>query len=228
MNPVHNQPPNQDYRAFARTVGAEAYHTIGDYNLFMMCRAPNPAAFGSLPEGYHRRLCRPDELAVWMRTAVDAAYIGYLADYYQRLYAPREDAFFRQCTFVCNSRDEPVATGFIWRAYGAIDTLAWLRTLPAYEGRGIGRALIGSLLQGAQYPVYLHTQPTSARAIKLYSDFGFALITDPVVGFRENHLQQSLPYLRRVLPRADYQALRTTTADAALLKAACSSEFAEF
>jgi hypothetical protein len=28
-----------------------------------------------------------------------------------------------------------------------------------------------------EYPVYLHIQPSSFRAIKLYSDFGFSLLS---------------------------------------------------
>ncbi|MCL2699925.1 MAG: GNAT family N-acetyltransferase, partial [Defluviitaleaceae bacterium] len=75
---------------------------------------------------------------------------------------------------------------------------------------------------------YLHTQPTSARAIKLYSDFGFKLITDPAIGHRKNYLAESLPYLEKVLPENDYAGLQFTEANDTLIKASRSSEFAKF
>ena len=53
----------------------------------------------------------------------------------------------------------------------------------ANEGKGLGRALLTEILKNAGLPIYLHTQPTPARAIKLYSDFGFKLTTDPIIGY---------------------------------------------
>ena len=54
--------------------------------------------------------------------------------------------------------------------------------LNEYEGKGIGRALLSYVMQSLpqnEYPVFLHTHPASFRAIKLYSDMGFKLLTDP-------------------------------------------------
>ena len=90
--------------------------------------------------------------------------------------------------FICDASDKPVASTFIWRSYGKINTIGWFRVLPEYEEHGLGRALLSEILKDADYPVYLHTQPTSARAIKLYSDFGFKLLTDPIIGYRKNEL----------------------------------------
>jgi hypothetical protein len=39
--------------------------TIPDKNLFMMCDRLNPRALRPLPDGYHVRYCRRDELAIW-------------------------------------------------------------------------------------------------------------------------------------------------------------------
>ena len=100
--------------------------------------------------------------------------------------------------------------------------------MPEYEGNGLGRALLSRVLQDAEYPVYLHAQPTSVRAIKLYSDFGFRLITDPMIGFRENNLTESLPVLKEIMAAADYAALQTVAANPAFLAAARSSAMAQF
>ena len=36
-----------------------------DRHLFMRCNAIDISAFGELPEGYHLRTCRPEELDIW-------------------------------------------------------------------------------------------------------------------------------------------------------------------
>lgn len=223
-----HQPQNHDYLTFAEVASEEIYWACAGYNLFMQCETLNRAAFGELPQGFTYRLCRRDELETWTRIAVEAPYVQYVTDYYDAFYAPRADEFFQRCSFVCDAEDRPVATCFVWKAYESINTLAWFRTLPAYEGMGLGRALLGKVLAGAEYPIYVHTHPTGARAVKLYSDFGFRLISDPVIGFRENNLHESLPILKKIMSPADFAALQIVKADTPLLKAARSRKTAEF
>ena len=215
-------PENQDYRAFTAVMGPEIYWEAGNYNLFMMCEKPEAAAFRPLAAGFTFRLVRPEELELWKAAAVEAPFIPDVSAYFNRVYAGRQEEFFRQAYFLCDGSGRPSATGLLWKAWGKVSSLGWIRTLPAYEGRGIGRMLLSALLERAEYPLFLHTQPTSARAIKLYSDFGFRLLTDPVVGERENDLQKSLPLLQRVLPEGDFAALRTAGAPEWFLEAARS------
>jgi RimJ/RimL family protein N-acetyltransferase len=155
-------------------------------------------------------------------------YVIYVTAFYDRVYAKYESEFFNNCLFVCDADDAPVASTFVWKSYRSINTVGWFRVLPAYEGMGLGRAILSEVLKGAEYPIYLHTQPTSARAIKLYSDFGFKLVTDPTIGFRKNDLTESLPHLKKILPERDFDALKFTEANDSLLKAALSSEMSEF
>jgi len=197
-------------------------------NLFMQCDATNQEAFRQLPTGITSRLCRRDEIIVWKEMWAQGKYIDFVNYYYDAVYAPREEEFLGRCTFAVDMNDKPVATAGIWRSYGRISTVMWYHTLPEYEGRGIGRGLFSEVLRNAVYPVYVHTHPIAHRAVKLYSDFGFKLITDPVVGYRKNNLQESLPYLRQALPKKDYAGLRFTEADEELLTATLLSEFAEF
>ena len=219
---------SKDHEAFCQKGIAELYNTIGSLNLFMQCDAPIKDAFSALPDGYSLRLCRRDELEVWKRVVAEEQYADHVIDFYNKVYAEREDEFFNRCLFVCNEADKPIASAFIWRAYGLINTVSWFRVLPEYEGRGLGRALFSEILKDAEFPVYLHTQPTSARAIKLYSDFGFKLLTDPVIGRRKNDLPESMPHLKTILPESDFAGLRFTEANAGLLKASETSKTPEF
>jgi len=209
---------------------------LPDRNLFMMCRRLNPDALRGLPAGYHIRHCRKDELERWKAMPFDdpgAANTNheYMTRWFERVYAPKGELFYRTCLFVCDQHDTPIATGFVWHAYDAFNTIHWLKVLLGYEGRGIGRALLAHMLArlgSRDYPVYLHTQPESYRAIKLYSDFGFSFLTDPVIGTRTNHLEACLPFLSRHMRAADYRRLSTTRAPKEFLETLKTEEEPEF
>jgi len=155
-------------------------------------------------------------------------YMDFINQYYDKVYAPHEEAFFRRCIFVVDEQDKPVATSGIWLSYGKISTVLGFFVSPQYEGRGIGRGLFSAVMKTAECPVYVHTHPIANKAIKLYSDFGFKLVTDPIVGYRKNNLQESFPYLKEVLSGIHYTDLQTVKANPALLEAARLNEFAEF
>ena len=207
-------------------------------DLFMMCPKLNRKAFAQLPQGFHFRMCRPDELNVWKEMSLDspytpetyAEYMQVMNDYYDRVYAGKKELFFQKCLFVCDS-NKPVGRGFVWKAYDKINTVHWFKVLKDYTNRGIGRAILTKILgdlNEADFPVFLHTHPTAYRAIKLYSDFGFCLVSDPVVGYRNNGLEESFPALQKIMPEKDFRNLRIVRAPQYFLDAAASSKSEEF
>lgn len=212
-----------------------AEHIMPQGNLFMTCDRIDRGAFAALPEGFTVRACRPDELDVWKRMHFDTeeearANRAYMDEYFARVYAPRGDEFFRRCLMAC-AGEVPVGTCFVWRAYGRVNTVHWFKVLRAWEGRGLGRALLSRALEGLgadDMPVCLHTQPASFRAIKLYSDFGFRLVTDARVGARPNDLGRALPALCEAMPLEAFRALRFAPAPDELVKAAAGESFSEF
>ena len=146
-------------------------------------------------------------------------------------YAAQEETLFARSLVVCDQHDQIVGTCFLWQAYGLFNTVHWFKVVKAYEGRGIGRALLSILFQDvtdADLPIYLHTQPESFRAIKLYSDFGFDLLTDKRIGQRDNHIEQCLPYLQAMMPKQDYQQLRFTTAPATFIAGMAAQQDDQF
>lgn len=200
--------------------------TIPDRNLFMMCERLNRDALRDLPEGYHARHCRKDELDIWKAMPFDdpvtaEQYRPFMNEFFDHVYAGKGDLFYESCLFVCGKDDKPIGTGFVWKIYDAFQTVHWFKVLQEHEGKGIGRALLAIVmarLDAAEYPVYLHTQPGSYRAIKLYSDFGFKLLSDPVVGRRTNDLQECLPILERHMQPQWFKNLQITQAPAYFLQ----------
>jgi len=212
---------------------------IPSKDLFMMCPALNPSALRALPQGFHFRMCRPDELETWKAMLLDFPhtpeiydeYMQLMTDYYNDVYAKNSDLFFQKCLLVCDENDAPVGRGFIWKAYGKVNTVHWYKVLKPYENRGIGRAILTKImteLTEADYPVYLHTHPSSFRAIKLYSDFGFGLVSNPVVGSRQNDFEECLPILERFMPKSDFDNLKIFEAPQSFLDIVASSEVEEF
>ncbi len=71
---------------------------IPDKNLFMMCKL-NTSAFAELPDGYHVRTCRRNELDIWKKMPFDdektaEQYSDYMTKYFNDVYASKEDLFF--------------------------------------------------------------------------------------------------------------------------------------
>ncbi|NJM48223.1 MAG: GNAT family N-acetyltransferase [Alkalinema sp. RU_4_3] len=195
---------------------------IPDKNIFMICKALNHNALTELPASYSIRSCRPDELALWKAMPFDddnlaKEYEEFMSDYFATTYGGKEELFFAKTLFVCDRQDQPIATCLIWKAYDKFNTIQWFKVLKEYEGQGIGRALLSIVmkeLKMCDYPVYLHTQPSSFRAIKLYADFGFSLLSGDTFGIRKNDLDECLPILEQFMPREYFQKLRIIPAPA--------------
>ena len=207
-----------------------------DKNLFMICRRLNHEATRELPQGFHLRLCREDELDIWKAMPFDTTDLtpeqdAFMTAFFNEVYLPKGDLFFECCMFVCDSDDRPIGTCFLWKAYDSVWTLHWFKVLEAYEGQGIGRALLSLVMKSLaeeEYPIFLHTQPESAQAIKPYSDVGFEFISDPVIGQRTNDLAACWPELRRSMPHEDFANLQVTRAPQFFLDAVSDSEIHEF
>jgi ribosomal protein S18 acetylase RimI-like enzyme len=193
---------------------------IPDKNIFMICEKLNRNALTELPANYAIRNCRPDELGIWKKMPFDNAFMAkeyeeFMSDYFTTTYGGQEKLFFDKTLFVCNRQNKPIATCLIWKAYNEFNTIQWFKVLKEYEGQGIGRALLSIAMQQLEpydYPVYLHTQPSSFRAIKLYSDFGFSFLAGNRFGSRDNDLDECLPILAEFMPKEYFQKLRITIA----------------
>ncbi len=196
---------------------------IPDGNLFMYCEKPDPSAFTTAPEGFTRISFTAEKREGWisLQCAHGKEDPAYLRQAYDRTYAGHE-ALYPSRWVLLMAQGKMVASCQLWEAYPGFETIHWLVTDPVYEGRGLARAALSAVLENHTGPVWLHTQPASFRAIKLYTDFGFALLTDPVVGRRENHLTDVLPVLSRVMTPAAYGRLRFAQCPRAFLKAAAA------
>ena len=210
---------------------------IPDLNIFMMCDKLNEKVLTKLPDGFHIRSCRPDELKIWKEFPFDSEedkknYYEFMNNYFNDVYADNLDEFYKRCLFVCEDKtDKPVSTCFIWKAYNRINTVHWFKTLKEYEGKGLGSALLSHImvsLKKDDYPVFLHTQPSSFRAIGLYSDFGFKIVTNKSIGFRKNNYKESLPILKQFMTEESFNNLQFVEAPLIFDESAKTSSISQF
>lgn len=181
-----------------------------------MCDSVDVNAFSELSTEFYVRSMRKEELPIWKSFPFDDAKEAEeqeqsMTDFFNNTYKEKEDEFFLKTKFICDKNDKPIGTCMLWKAYGEFNTIHWLKVLKEAEGNGIGRALFSIIMKEVEeegYPVYLHTQPSSFRAIKLYSDFGFDILIDDVIGMRENGINDSLPILKEFMPEDYFNNLR--------------------
>lgn len=207
-----------------------------DLNIFMVCEKLNGNAISKLNNDFYIRNCRKNEFKIWAAFPFDndedaKKYYDFMLEYFENTYKTKEELFYQKCLFVCNKDDLPIATCFIWKAYDKINTIHWFKTLKEYEGKGIGRALLSIIMQDLKdedYPIYLHTQLGSYKAIKLYSDFGFEILTDAKYGNRTNDIEICLPLLKEYMPKKDFENLKFTKASNYFKKIVNSSNTNQF
>ena len=174
----------------------------------MVCHALKNAALSNLPAGHSLGLCRPEDLAFWKGMHFDDAASAaenrpYMDAYFERVYAPHGNAFYERFLLAREPEGAIVGSCFAWPAYGRVSTIHWFKLLKGYYGRGNCRGLLIDVMQGItseDYPVCLHTQPESYRAIKLYSDFGFCLISDACIGRRQMTWRPAWSTCRSICP----------------------------
>ena len=209
---------------------------IPDLNIFMMCEKYKESASRKIPKGYHIRKLRKDELETWFLFPFDTVdgdkteYLEFMKEYFKNVYSSKSEIFYDSCLVVCNDKDIPVATCFAWKAYDKFWTIHWFKTLKTEEGKGLGKAILTEVMNSIpenEYPVYLHTQPGSFRAIKIYSDFGFKILTDEFIGSRKNNYKESTKYLKYFMKQY-YNSLEFTKSDGNFGNTAKSHHFNEF
>lgn len=209
---------------------------IPDLNVFMICEELDRSALSEVPYPYTIRNITPTELDTWESFPFDAEeealeYQGFMTEFFENTYRGQEDVFFQNTLFVCDENNKSVSTCSNWKAYGKFESIHWFKTKKSYKSKGLGRAVLSAVMDRfspSDYPIYLHTHPVGFRAIKLYSDFGFKILADPVIGNRENHYLESMEILREFMPTIDYNRLQFCSAPTTFLNSLENESFNQF
>lgn len=173
-----------------------------------------------LREPFSFRLFRPGDEEQWARLEwlVDEFSSQKEAlDYFCGHYLPVSDLLQQRCWFIWDERkNQAVATATAWfdtrQGEGRIASLHWVSADPAYQKKGLGKAITVQALQTlaekeqGKY-IYLHTQTWSHKAISLYLSLGFQLVEEGGFAQYQNDYPAYLSILREKMRPADAEKL---------------------
>ena len=174
-----------------------------------------PDGFSIVPYqcGYEREWAKL-ECAVGDFSSVPEAEEYFRGTYLQRL------NLFSKILFMLNRNREIVGSCIAWqdiRGENSVSSLHWLIVKEAYQGIGLGRALSAAVMNifadHDDFPVYIHTQPWSWKAILLYLSLGFRLQRTDTFSHYENEYGKAMAELRKIVSEEQYAMLLQLSED---------------
>ena len=164
-------------------------------SIIMRCDSINRNAFSEAEECFSIVKYKPGMKSVWIEIQKAAGqFEGYsdadIADYFEK-------------TFLYD------------KGKRIVPVLHWLAVVPTHRNRGCARMLITYVLKYFEQKygnqaVYLHTQPESYQAIKLYNDFGFNITQEDSYGHAVNEYEDAMEILKEVMNSEAYKRLKNT------------------
>ncbi len=189
--------------------------TIPYKNIIMRAESFSPSFFCSLPEGFRIKPYEPGDETQWasIETAVGEFDTETEArEYFVKVYLPYQDEIRRRCFFVLSPEGEYVGTCTAWflsGESGETGVLHWFGVRPKYQGLGLGKALLNKTMrffeEANAYPVYLHTQTWSHKAIWLYIAAGFCLLKKATFAESPNDYNEAMEVLKEAVPQERLQ-----------------------
>lgn len=184
--------------------------SIPYYNIIMKKNAPTTFAVPALPPQFELHSYRPDVAQQWAELEYeigDYPSVQEASAYFAKTYLGRPGLLARRGIFVSDKKSGGLVGACIaWfddQNGAPVSSLHWLITKEAYQGSGIGSALIAAALSIYEkenaFPVYLHTQPWSHQAVRLYHKFGFRLMKQESFAGHENQYALAVPVLARYI-----------------------------
>ena len=117
--------------------------------------------------------------------------------------------------FLLNEDNQVVGSCIAWqdkRKESIVSSLHWLVVDEKYHGMGLGRALCCATMkifeEQANFPVYIHTQPWSWKAIFLYLSLGFKLQKSDSFSHYENEYYQAMAELKKIVSEKQFELLQ--------------------
>ena len=173
-----------------------------------------------LPEGFSIVSYRPGYEKEWARlecaigdfdSALEAEQ--YFVETYLRV-----PEMLPNILFALDTDNAVVGSCIAWhdkRGSDTVSSLHWLVVDEQYQRIGLGRALSVSVMniyaEQDAFPVYIHTQPWSWKAILLYLSLGFKLQKTDTFSHYENEYDKALNELAKIVTADKFALLQNTS-----------------
>ncbi|WP_099205965.1 GNAT family N-acetyltransferase [Scatolibacter rhodanostii] len=170
------------------------------------------------PEGYRIKGFEPGDEKHWAEivTAVGEFETEKEAyDYFISHYSSQMKLLAERCLFILNEEEQYAGTCMAWfdnKDENRVGSLHWLAVHPDFQRKGLAKVLIEKVMTIFEkenlFPVYLHTQTWSYKAVLLYSRFGFHMLKTQTFSHYKNEYQDAIPILEDVLSVNDLEMLK--------------------
>ena len=193
-------------------------------NIFMKCTQIKENAMMLLPDNYSFKLYEDGDEKYWAAIELAVGEFEHMTqeqveEYFRKEYFTKKEELYQRCLFVFGSDKKPVGTCMAWFDHigeQEVASIHWFAVDPKVQTHGIGRALLseamGIFYFNDEMPVYLHTQPWSYKAIKLYLDFGFYALKEETLNHETNDFAEASLVLEKLINR-QYHARFMDTAE---------------
>ncbi len=193
-------------------------------SIIMRCDCINKNAFAEVTERYSIVRYHSEMESVWVEIQKAAGQFDEysdadIAEYFEKTFLFEGSGICERCFFLKDNIEEKyVGTCCAWFSYKEkriVPVLHWLAVVPSYRNKGCARMLITDVLKlfAQKYEnqaIYLHTQPSSFQAIKLYNDFGFNIAKEGSYGHAVNDYAEAMEILKQVMNADAYMRLKNT------------------
>lgn len=140
--------------------------------------------------------------------------------YFTKRFGTAQQELERRCIFLKEKNTGAyIGTCIAWfepKGEEIVPVLHWLAVKDAYANRGYARVLVTEVMNifeqlDSKQRIYLHTQPCSYKAIKLYNDFGFCMTKTDTYGTAVNEYTEAMAILEKYMTGESYKKLLQTS-----------------
>ena len=190
--------------------------TIPFYNTILRCDnyqykdAVLPKGFSIVPykSGYEKAWAEL-EYSIGDFESLEEAESYFISTYLQN------GSMMNNILFLLNEDNQVVGSCIAWqdkRKESIVSSLHWLVVDENYHGMGLGKALCYATMNifeaQDKFPVYIHTQPWSWKAIILYLSLGFKLQKHDTFSHYENEYYQAMAELKKIVSEKQFELLQ--------------------
>lgn len=196
-------------------------------SIIMRCDQVQEEAFREVFGGYVIEYYCPGMESVWAEIQQAAGEFQHetqegTIEYFYKTFGRNENLLKQRMMFLKDADTGEYVGGcaawFSQKNGQEIPIIHWLAVIPTYRGRGCARMLITAVMKifSREYPgqmIYLHTQPSSYQAIKLYQDFGFCIARRDSYGTATNEYEEAMEVLKTVMEEDVFTQLKKQAID---------------
>lgn len=187
------------------------YHTVIMTRPEVLPLPPVP----KLPENYAYAFYQPGDDIHW--ASLEASVDEFTSEesalqYFQDIFLPHPKMLAERMVFIKDPSGAPIATATAWFGASGDESFAqlhWVSVHPAFQRRGLGRAVVSRALSifpalGPSGDIWLSTQTWSHPAIELYLSLGFHARKTVEMPRHKNDFEQAAKVLSHVLRPKSY------------------------